>query len=382
MGRETLAVTSDFFFYGTMTHLPLIEIVLERVARAEPAYMQDHALYAAEGGLYPLIVQERGVQAVGLLVYGLSDAEKDRLDLYEGAFGYQAQQMPVVLPGRGPVSAMVYYPGPENWGQGPGAPWHLAEWQAQYGAEFEAALRDLMAMYGVKPPRQLAARFHQMLTRGASRVRAAQGAPTTLRHRAGSGDVVVKAAREPYARFFAVEELDLSFRRFDGALSPVVTRASFVASDAVTVLPYDPVRDRVLVVDQFRAGPFVRGDAQAWQIEAIAGRIDPGESPEAAARREAVEEAGLHLRDLLPVAQYYPSPGCMSEFLYSYVAVTNLPDSAAGVFGVAGEAEDIRGHLIGFDQLMALVGSGEVGNAPLVLTAFWLANNRARLRGV
>ena len=109
MGRETLAVTADFFFYGTMTHRPLLEIVVGRVVQAEPAYMADHALYAAEGGLYPLIVQEQGAQAVGLLVRGLSGTEQERLDLYEGAFGDQAQQMQVVLPGRGPVLAMVYY---------------------------------------------------------------------------------------------------------------------------------------------------------------------------------------------------------------------------------------------------------------------------------
>ena len=59
---------------------------------------------------------------------------------------------------------------------------------------------------------------------------------------------------------------------------------------------------------------------------------------------------------------------------------TDLPDDAAGVFGIAGEAEDIRGHLLGFDQLMALVGSGEISNAPTLLTAYWLAQRRKDLR--
>ena len=136
------------------------------------------------------------------------------------------------------------------------------------------------------------------------------------------------------------------------------------------------------MIDQFRAGPYLRGDPQPWQIEVIAGRIDPGETPEQAARREAVEEAGLVLTDLLSVASYYPTPGCSAEFLYSFVALTDLPDTAAGVFGVEGEAEDIRGHLISFDRLMALVASGEISNAPTVLTAFWLAQKRERLRQV
>ena len=93
-----------------------------------------------------------------------------------------------------------------------------------------------------------------------------------------------------------------------------------------------------------------------------------------------MEEAGLALDALLPVAQYYPSPGILSEFLYSYVALTDLPDGVAGVFGVEGEAEDIRGHLVSFDEMMRLVTSGEIGNGPMLLTAYWLAQNRARLR--
>lgn len=44
-------------------------------------------------------------------------------------------------------------------------------------------------------------------------------------------------------------------------------------------------------------------------------------------------------------------------------------------------SEDIRGHLLSFDRLMALVASGEIENAPLILTALWLQRERPALRG-
>ena len=188
------------------------------------------------------------------------------------------------------------------------------------------------------------------------------------------------ARSEPYAHFFAVEEYDLRYRRFDGALSPVINRAAFVSGDAATVLPYDPVRDRVMVVEQFRVGPFARGDANPWMIEAIAGRVDPFETPEQCARREAAEEAGLSLHDLIEVARYYPSPGAKTEYLYSYVALCDLPDDTPRLGGEAAEAEDIRAHVIPFDRLMEIVRLPEGGNGPLILTAMWLAANRDRLR--
>ena len=93
----------------------------------------------------------------------------------------------------------------------------------------------------------------------------------------------------------------MAWRGLTAPLALPVTRAAFVSGDAVTVLPYDPLRDRVLVVEQFRAGPQARGDAQAWQMEAIAGRIDPGETPEAsgaAARRR--KRRGWRWTTLLP----------------------------------------------------------------------------------
>lgn len=381
MGQQKVALNSDYFFCGTLRHLPLLGIVLGRDVQGEAAVLPGAALYWSNDGSFPVIVAEPGAVAEGLVVRTLSEVDVARLDFFEGGFGFQARPRQVLLSDGQMLQAMVFGPTPDESEPGKATPWLLADWQARYAAEFEATARDYLAQFGVRPPRAVAARFAQMMVRGASRVRATETAPTQLRHHAQATDVDLAALREPYARFFAMEEFDLSFRRFDGSMSPKVTRAVFVACDAVTVLPYDPARDRVLVIDQFRTGPYARGDRQPWQIEVIAGRIDAGETPEAAALREAEEEAGLHLDTLLPVARYYPSPGCSSEFIYSFVALTDLPDDAAGVFGIAGEAEDIRGHLLSFDELMALVVSGEISNAPTLLTTYWLAQHRKDLRG-
>ena len=367
---------ADFFFYGTLCHAPLLQVVVGRDVPVAPAVAEGFAAYWADGAAYPLLMPLAGGRAEGVLARGLSAAEADRVAFYESGFGCDAQGTAVQVAGGQVTARMFRAVDPVH----SGAVWMLSDWVARFGAAAVATAGDFMAQFGVADSGAVAARYGSMMVRGASRVRAGQAAPVSLRFEAGPGDVAVGAARQPYACFFAVEEYDLAFRRFDGTMSPQVTRAVFISGDAVTVLPYDPVRDRVLVIEQFRAGPYARGDGQPWLIEAIAGRIDPGEGPEDCARREAVEEAGLALEALLPVAQYYPSPGGVSEYLYSYVALVDLPDAAAGVFGVEGEAEDIRGHLIGFDDLMALVGSGEVANAPLILTALWLQRERARLR--
>ena len=330
---------------------------------AEPAQALGLMLVGAEAGPWPIATLQQGAGVDGVRL-SLSAAQHNRLD-----FALRALAMtPAFLPD-GQTATYL--------GQGRGA---VTGTSADVLGVVLAYFEDILALEGQVAPAQLARRLSPSLVRAASRLRARAVAPTALRRATAAGDIVQHARRLPYAQFFAVEEYDLAWRKFDGNVSAPVTRAAFVSGDAVTVLPYDPERDLVLVVEQIRAGPMARGDGQCWQIEAIAGRVDPFETPQAAARREALEEAGLTLTDLISVAQYYPSPGAKTEFLYSYVALTSLPDACAGVFGLAEEAEDIRGHLISFDQLMALVASGEVANAPLILTALWLQRERARLR--
>jgi nudix-type nucleoside diphosphatase (YffH/AdpP family) len=233
--------------------------------------------------------------------------------------------------------------------------------------------------YGHLPAEAMARRLPGLRVEAASRIRAAAAPGRALRQ--GPGEVEARGVIPSHAGFFAVNVHRLCHRRFDGSLSPDLTREVFVVGDAVTVLPYDPRRDRVLLVEQFRMGPYGRGDPLPWQLEAIAGRIDPGETPEEAARREAVEEAGLVLGVLEKVAEYYPTPGAVAEYLYSYVALCDLPDGVAGIFGSPDEAEDIKGHLLSFDRLVEVMAAGEIGNAPLLLTVLWLQRERERLRG-
>lgn len=328
----------------------------------EPGVVNGLTLVEADQGPWSVAILASGY-ASGLLLT-LSPDQAKRLDFVLRSLG----QIPHPLPS---LSAIGYL------GQGKT---FMTGTLPEVVSVVSYAIADILTLHGTTEPDAILARLNPILVRAASRRRAVDSPPTALRHSTRPGDATVHALRQPYARFFAIEEYDVSWQRFDGTPSDTVTRAAFLSGDAVTVLPYDAVRDRVLLIEQFRAGPLARGDTQLWQVETIAGRVDPFETPEQAARREAEEEAGLTLTDLHFVARYYPSPGAVSEYLYSYLALTDLPDGIAGVFGVEGEAEDIRGHLISFDALMALVTSGEIENAPLILTAFWLERERSRLR--
>lgn len=368
---------TDFFFYGSLCHPPLLRAVLGREVRAVPARLPGHSVAWAGDGAFPLIV-EGGAGAEGVFAAGLTPADVARLDFYEAGFAFLPRAVTVET-ADGPRTARVYFPEHGRWE--PGAPWSLPDWVARWGEVAVAAAGDFMRQMGVVPAERLWARYGMMLMRGGARVRAGREANAlTLRRAPAPGDVVETRVRQVYANYFAVEEFDLRFRRFDGAMSPEVNRGVFLCGDAAVVLPYDPVRDRVLLIEQFRMGPHARGDRNSWLLEAPAGRVDAGETPEATARREAEEEAGLTLRALIPASSYYPSPAAMAEFLYTYVGIADLPDAAAGLGGLPSEAEDIRAHVLPFARLMELVATGEVNTGPLIVLAYWLDRNRARLR--
>ncbi len=368
---------TSLFLYGTLLHAPLLRVVLGRDAVLRPARWPGRQVVWAKGQSYPLVVDADDA-AEGAVLSGLSGDDLARLDFYEAGFGYGLVDADIEGPD-GHERAQVYMPTHEI--GAPGAPWRLEDWVAEWGDLITLAAEEVMGLYGTMPPEELPRRAPTIRMRAASTLQARKGGtPATLRSATGADAVDVKARRRPYTSYFSVAETELSFPRFDGSMSEPVLREAFHAADAVTVLPYDPKRDRVLVIEQFRFGVFTRGDPKPWSLEPIAGRIDPGETAESTAHREALEEAGLTLQALHPIGSYYPSPGALTEYLYTYIGIADLPDDAAKLGGLDVEAEDIRGHVLGFAELMSLIATGEVDTGPLVLSALWLDRMRDDLR--
>jgi len=253
-----------------------------------------------------------------------------------------------------------------------------SEWQPELAAAMADWLLDL-------PPDRPAAAIRRRLPMIASWVASRQRASAETAHLPPSGPaaddrVRIGGVEEPYADYFSVEAIRLSQRRNDGGWSDPLLRAVFVSGDATVVLPWDPLRDRVMLVDQLRAGPLARGDAQPWLCETVAGRVDPGETPEQAARREAVEETGITVSRLFAAPHNYPSPGAVAEYLYLYVGIADLPDDSAGLGGLATEDEDIRSHLIPRAELTRMALAGEIRNGPLLNLALWLELKHAEIR--
>ena len=371
-------MTLPVFLYGPLCHPPLRAAVLGVGHDGVPAALEDYRLGRTPGGL-PALVPGDG-EVPGLLVAELDEGTRARADYFAAVLGYAPSDVGVRLTDGTPRSAMAYLPeaGPDV----VDGDWDRDAWIARLGDVWAAAAPEVMAGIGRESPEAMAGRWPTMCMRAATRARAGRDTGAAIRaDLTAPRDVEILKHRRPYTEYFSLEDPDLRFRRFNGAWSNRVRRAAFVGGDAVTVLPYDPVLDAVLMVEQFRVGPLVRGDPRPWSLEPIAGRIDPGEAPEDTARREAQEESKLTLGALHRVADYYPTPGAVTEYLYSFVAEADLSGLGGRVGGEAGEDEDIRSHVVPFDRLMGLIDSGEAGTGPLILSIYWLALNRARLRG-
>jgi ADP-ribose diphosphatase len=369
---------TDLFFYGSLRYTPLLEIVLGRGAseiNMVDAYLQDHAVHAVLEQAFPMIQKSTGAKAQGVLVRGLSEDDIARLVYYEGGFDYDLSPYDFVTETGETVAGEVFFPTPGLWNAGD--LWSLQGWIDKWGAMSLAAAQEVMSHYGEKSAEEIAKWFPSIRIRAAARVAAM--ARSVDPEWDVSKDVVVHNHVRSHLDFFAMDEMDLQFRQFDGRLSPVVNRSALLVGRAVVVLPYDPVRDTVLLIQQFRAPAFIAGDPAPWIWEAVAGLVDPGETPEETARREALEEAHLHLSGLEDVGQVYSSSGSSGEYCHLFVGLADISQTVSGA-GIDSEGEDIRSQILSFDALMAMADDQQIKNLHLLAAAQWLNRHRSRLR--
>ncbi len=201
---------------------------------------------------------------------------------------------------------------------------------------------------------------------------------TDIEPRFNQQDVEILERETPFQGFFRVDALTLRHRQYEGGWGKPIRRELFVRPRAAAVLPYDPLRGEILLVEQFRVGALEWRDSP-WCLELIAGLADKeGESPEDLIRREAVEEGGLTLGAMETVAHYMPSPGGTDERLHVFIGQADL-EGAGGIFGCPEEGEDIRALTVPVEQIPELLTSGRVDNAASLIALQWLLLHRAEL---
>jgi ADP-ribose pyrophosphatase len=178
--------------------------------------------------------------------------------------------------------------------------------------------------------------------------------------------------------FFRLDRYRLRYRLFNGGWCHPVVREVFERGHAAAVLPYDPVKNEIIMIEQFRVGAMAEPGG-AWLLEIVAGIIEKHESAIDVVKRESIEEAGCEITDLIPLYDYLVSPGGTTERIALFCGKVDATH-AGGIHGVIEEGEDIKVHVLALEAALALLKAGKINSASAIIALQWLALNRDYVR--
>lgn len=195
----------------------------------------------------------------------------------------------------------------------------------------------------------------------------------------GTEAVEVLEKEVAFQGYFRMDRYRLRVRTFEGGWMQPVTREVLERGHAAAVLLYDPERDQVVLIEQFRVGALAAGMENPWLLEPVAGIIDAGETADQVARREALEEANCTITDLEEIAHYILSPGACSETVTLFIGRVDA-SVAGGVHGLAEEGEDIKVHVLSVREALRRLDRGLINVHLTFLALAWLSRHRRSLR--
>lgn len=184
-------------------------------------------------------------------------------------------------------------------------------------------------------------------------------------------DVEIVERQRVFQGFFAIDKITLRHRLYRGGWTQPFVRELFVRGRAAGVLLYDPAKDTVVLVEQFRVGVLSSVNESPWALELVAGIVDAGETAREMASREVKEEAGLDISDAEFICEYYNSPGGSDELISLFYAEVDST-GAGGIYGLPDENEDIRVVVMSRPLAMQQVQQGLINNAMAIIALQWL----------
>ena len=199
-------------------------------------------------------------------------------------------------------------------------------------------------------------------------------------------DVKVVGKTRPFDGYFQIDRYTIQHKLYEGGWSEPFHREVLERGHAVAVLLYDPEHDTLVFVEQFRIGahaahdsPWWSEDSTPWMIECVAGIIDEGETPENVVRREAIEEAGCEVTDLVQIMKMLASPGACSETVFVYCGRVDA-SNAGGVHGLDHEDEDIRVVKVSAGEAFEWLDAGKLIHSATIIAVQWFRENHRHLR--
>jgi len=190
-------------------------------------------------------------------------------------------------------------------------------------------------------------------------------------------DVILEDDKLLTQGFYQYRQMTVTHRSFNGE-KITVKRDLLWRPNAVAVLLYDALADKVVMIEQFRIGTYDH-PSSPWLLELVAGIVEPGESLVEVARRETLEESGLQIGQLQHIYKFTPSPGGVREYIDLFCASVNA-EQALGLHGLADEGEDIKVHVFDTQRAFSMLKDGSIDNAPAIIALQWLQLHRQDLQ--
>tara|TARA_B100000029_G_scaffold256259_1_gene253011 strand:+ start:1850 stop:2431 length:582 start_codon:yes stop_codon:yes gene_type:complete len=172
-----------------------------------------------------------------------------------------------------------------------------------------------------------------------------------------------------YSGFFSLNKYEFIHKKHDGNWTKNIQREIFSGSQVSTLLPYDPIRKEIILIQQFRAGVLSKYD-EKYLYEIVAGIIDKNEKPEDTARRECLEETGCEVKKILPIQGYFPAPGSSESYFHLFLGEVNAFDGER-IKGLENENEDILVKAFKINEVKKMLKKKEIQNGVTLVALQW-----------
>ncbi len=192
----------------------------------------------------------------------------------------------------------------------------------------------------------------------------------------GEESIEIKRNNLMHKGFYQLSQMELRYKCFSGSWSPWLIREQVKNKDAAAVLLWDPKLDKLVLIEQIRIGLIgCQRKESPWLLEIVAGLQEGTESARETVLREAKEETGCHIEELIPIGEFYNTPGGFTEKSTVFCGIIDATN-CQGVYGLkhAQEHEDIQVHVLSSAQVLEALKEGLlVTSASTLIALQWFA---------